>query len=63
MAPRGRLEGVRRIITLMRRLEGTHYAPSLKALAADYQVSERTIRRDLELLEEVGVRVPDFRRR
>jgi predicted DNA-binding transcriptional regulator YafY len=53
--------GLRRILGLMQRLDGLVYAPTLDELAVELKVSERTVRRDLELLEAVGQRVPRWR--
>lgn len=57
----GRQESLRRVLQLLRRVEGLRYVPSLDALAEEFHVHPRTIRRDLELLERVGYRVPVFR--
>jgi predicted DNA-binding transcriptional regulator YafY len=37
------------------------YAPSIELLADEFHVCPRTIRRDFELLERVGCRVPKYR--
>lgn len=58
---KGRLEMLRRVLLLMRRLEGQRHAPPIKMLAEDYRVHRRTIRRDLELLETVGIQLPPWR--
>ncbi len=47
-----------RCLRLMRRLEGCRVRPDLEALATEYHVSTRTIRRDLIALSEAGVPVP-----
>jgi len=49
------------VLSLKQRLEGTRYAPSLAELADEFSVSTRTIRRDLELLESVGIALPIWR--
>ncbi len=54
--------GLERAIKLLRRLEGRQSCPSLQRLAADYEVNARTIRRDLEALENAGVTLPTWRR-
>jgi predicted DNA-binding transcriptional regulator YafY len=56
-----RLKGLERVLRLQRCLAGLHYCPSLETLAAEFAVSTRTIRRDLELLERVGLKVPQYR--
>ena len=58
-----RNEGIRRLLHLARRLEHAHYAPSLVELAREFRVNPRTIRRDLELLEDVGCHVPQWRQK
>lgn len=58
---RGRNEALRRVLLLQRRLEGSRYSPSLLELAGDYNVTTRTIRRDLEVLESVGCLLPRWR--
>lgn len=57
----GRLAGLTRVLKLMIRLEGCHYAPSLEALAEEFDVCTRTIRRDLVLLETAGIETPRWR--
>lgn len=57
----GRNESLRRILTLMRRIEGVRYLPSLHPLARDLGVCRRTVYRDLQLLELVGYTVPLYR--
>jgi DeoR/GlpR family transcriptional regulator of sugar metabolism len=52
---------LRRVLALLRHVETMRYAPSLVDLAREFNVTDRTIRRDLELLEEVGFRVPRWR--
>jgi predicted DNA-binding transcriptional regulator YafY len=52
-----------RNIKLMRLLEGRRYRPSLLELASQFQVTTRTIRRDLKALEEAHVPVPPARPR
>jgi DNA-binding transcriptional regulator YhcF (GntR family) len=47
----------------MRRLENQRCMPSIRLLAEDYRVHPRTIRRDLEVLETIGVRLPNWRHR
>ena len=37
------------------------YLPPLPDLAREFQCNERTIRRDLEAMEECGLRVPQWR--
>lgn len=59
MQPRS--ESIRRLLTILRRVDGLRYAPSLYELAQEFDVSTRTIRRDLILLEEVGYSVPRWR--
>jgi predicted DNA-binding transcriptional regulator YafY len=61
MAGHGRNESIRRLLALLRRVDGMRYAPSLHDLAREFGVSHRTIRRDLDLLEEVGFKVPKWR--
>ncbi len=56
-----RCEGLRRALALWQRLQGLRYAPSLAELADQFNVTTRTIRRDLELLESVGLDVPKWR--
>jgi len=56
----GRNVTVRRLLKLWRRVETMRY-PSVKALAAEFKVHQRTIRRDLEVLEDIGCRVPKWR--
>jgi predicted DNA-binding transcriptional regulator YafY len=58
---RGRGSIIVRLLKLSRRLEGARYAPNLLELAHEFGVCERTIRRDLECLEEAGIRVPKWR--
>jgi predicted DNA-binding transcriptional regulator YafY len=58
---RARAESLRRILALKARLDGRRYAPRLVDLAREFECHERTIRRDLELLEELGVTVPKWR--
>lgn len=58
----GRNEGLRRVLQLLRRLDGLRYAPSLQVLAEELAVNPRTVRRDLELLESCGLKVPMWRR-
>ena len=52
---------LRRVLSLARRVEAMRYAPRLTELAREFNVTDRTIRRDLELLEEVGYRIPRWR--
>lgn len=59
--PDGRNESLRRVLLLERRLRGLHYAPSFQELAEEFAVTTRTIRRDFELLESVGTRLPQWR--
>jgi len=56
----GRNATLRRVLALWRRVEGMRY-PSVKALAVEFKVHHRTIRRDLEVLEDIGCRVPRWR--
>lgn len=58
---RPRNESIRRLLTLARQLEPLQYAPPIEELAWQFKVHPRTIRRDLELLESVGYRVPKWR--
>lgn len=58
---RGRNESIRRVLSLARRLEGLRYAPSLQALAVEFQVNKRTVYRDLELLESLDFKLPIWR--
>lgn len=60
MNNRGRGETVRRLLKLMRYVDGMRYA-TLDGLAAHFNVTDRQMRRDLEMLEEVGCRVPKWR--
>lgn len=57
----GRSEGLRRVLLLRKHLDGRRYAHSLIDLAQRFDVSTRTIRRDLELLESIGERLPIWR--
>lgn len=57
----GRNGSLRRVLVLMKRLEGVKYLPSLGSLARDLGVCQRTVRRDLELIESVGHKVPMWR--
>lgn len=50
-----------RLLRLAKRLDGCRMAPPLTELAAELEVCPRTIRRDLQALEEAGWRVPQFR--
>lgn len=50
-----------RVLRLRRHLDGKRYIPSLHALAAEFQVSERTIRRDIKTLEEAHEPLPIWR--
>jgi predicted DNA-binding transcriptional regulator YafY len=52
---------LRRVLALLCRVQAMRYAPDLRELAREFNVTDRTIRRDLELLEEVGFRVPRWR--
>lgn len=57
----GRHAGLLRVLTLLQRTQrgmGLRYAPSLRALAEEFAVDPRTIRRDFQLLERAGFRVP-----
>lgn len=60
---RGRGVALLRVLRVVRRLDHARYAPTLSQLATDFEVSERTIRRDLELLEEAGFAIPTWRQR
>lgn len=60
-AVRRRHIGLNRVLRLMQKLEGCRYAPSLEVLADEFGVCERTIRRDLELLETAGLEPPRWR--
>lgn len=53
--------GLNRVLRLMVRLEGCRYAPSLDVLAKEFGVCQRTIRRDLVLLETAGIETPRWR--
>lgn len=57
---RGRQQSLLRVLQLLQRVQGCRYAPSLHLLANEFSVCERTIRRDMELLERVGIAVPKF---
>lgn len=57
----GRGAALVRALKLMRRLEGCRTAPALKVLANEFAVHERTIRRDLEAIEEAGWPLPQWR--
>lgn len=57
----GRNESLRRVLALKLRLGGLRYAPPLAELAEEFQVTTRTVRRDLELLESVGLTLPIWR--
>jgi predicted DNA-binding transcriptional regulator YafY len=61
MGAGNRQNSLRRVLCLMEKLHLDAYAPPLAELAQEFQVTTRTIRRDLELLEEVGVYVPRWR--
>lgn len=61
MAGTGRSVGLSRVLRLMVRLEGCRYAPSLELLATEFGVCQRTIRRDLQLLETAGIETPRWR--
>jgi predicted DNA-binding transcriptional regulator YafY len=52
---------VRRLAALMRYCEGRRYAINLRGVARGLGVCERTIRRDLEALEQAGWPVPRWR--
>lgn len=58
---RRRCDSLRRLLQLAQELEPMKYAPPLDELALAFNVNPRTIRRDLELLEEIGYRVPRWR--
>lgn len=47
-----------RVLKLARRLERVKTCPMLQVLAEEFKVHPRTIRRDLEALEQAGWRVP-----
>lgn len=59
---RKRNQGLLRALRLMRRLQGLRYAPTLEALAVEFGVTTRTIRRDLGALEMVGHPLPRYRK-
>ena len=59
----GRARTLRRVLTLARYLQPLRYAPPLRDLATALGVHPRTIRRDLEALEEVGWPLPAWRHR
>jgi predicted DNA-binding transcriptional regulator YafY len=61
MGAGNRQNSLRRVLCLMEKLRLDAYAPPLAELAEEFHVTTRTIRRDLELLEEVGVYVPRWR--
>lgn len=58
MARRGRNMALLRCLKLARQLEDRRTRPDLQQLAAEHQVTKRTIYRDLRALEEAGVRLP-----
>lgn len=58
---RGRGVMTIRILKLRRHLDGRRYIPSLAALAAEFNVTDRTIRRDLKTLEEAHEPLPIWR--
>lgn len=53
-----RLQTLRRVLLIMKGIEALEYLPSIDYLAEEHDVSRRTIFRDLEILREVGCRVP-----
>lgn len=55
---RGRNTTLVRCLMIWRRVEGRRVCPSLRVLAAEHGVCERTIRRDLEALQEARLPVP-----
>lgn len=57
---RGRYGATLRVLTILRDLDGARYV-SLRTLASQHTVSVRTVRRDLELLERAGCRLPKWR--
>ncbi len=56
----GRQTSLIRVLRLLHRCGGNRYAPPLKQLADEFHVSTRTIRRDFEVLEYVGCRIPRY---
>jgi predicted DNA-binding transcriptional regulator YafY len=52
MGRAGRKQLARRLVALIRMAQTHRYAPSLKQLADEHGVCQRTIRRDLEVIEE-----------
>lgn len=65
MAPRheNRSALVRRLAMVLLYTAKRRYAPDVKCLARGLHVSERTIRRDLEALEDAGWPMPKWRDR
>lgn len=59
----GRNAQLVRVLLLAKRLQYLRQQPSLTELARYYNVHTRTIRRDLEALEEAGWPVPQWRQR
>ena len=59
---RQRKRVIRRLVSLMELCRAHRcYLPPLPELAREFQCNERTIRRDLEAMEECGLRVPQWR--
>ena len=54
----GRDRVARRIVTLIRRLEGHRYMPPLRELVEHLGVSERTVCRYLDAIEHAGWPLP-----
>lgn len=47
-----------RLVKLMAMCESYQYLPTLDELGSQFRVNPRTVRRDLEAIEEAGVPVP-----
>jgi len=57
----GRGVSLLRVLKLQRHLEGLPFAPPLSDLAKTFDVTTRTIRRDLDLLAKAGFTIPKCR--
>jgi predicted DNA-binding transcriptional regulator YafY len=58
MPPRGRNETLRRVLTLATAIADRDVLPPIGDLAERFNVSRRTIFRDLDVLRDVGWNVP-----
>jgi predicted ArsR family transcriptional regulator len=57
--PRDRGRALVRLLSELQLLQASRYGVTLVQLAAHLSVTERTVRRDLELLEEVNIPIVD----